>query len=684
MAVRAEAGAAPEPIGHGETIRNHATFIWSVADLLRGDYKQSEYGKVILPLTVIRRLDCVLEPTKEAVLAKAAQLSGRIENVDPILCAVSGEQFYNTSPLTFRRLLDDPENVAANLLTYIGGFSEAARDVVEKFDFGTQIARLDRAGLLYQVVAKFCDVDLHPNTVSNLEMGYVYEELIRRFSELSNETAGEHFTPREVIRLMVNLLFIEDEDALTKTGIVRTLYDPACGTGGMLSVAEDHLRDLNPEARLAVFGQELNDETYAICRSNMMLKGQEASHIASGNSFSEDHHSAAYFDYLLANPPFGVEWKKVEDGIRSEAQNLGFAGRFGAGLPRINDGSLLFLQHMISKMKPVSEGGSRLAIVFNGSPLFTGTAGSGESEIRRWIIENDWLEAIVALPDQLFYNTGISTYFWIVTNRKAPERRGLVQLVDARESWTKMRKSLGDKRKEISAEQIEEITRLYGDFTEGERVKIFPNGAFGFLRITVERPLRLRWEVTEGTLAAVAEAKQVAKLPEATRTALLTVLRGRAGERWKTEKAASRALAADLLHVAVNGSVTKAVMSALGVRDEEALPVTDRQGTSEPDPDLRDYENVPLPAVSVQWEEDVTARLTQPRYRKAIGDYMSAEVLPYVPDARVDHEKTKVGYEIPLTRHFYEYVPPRPVEEIDAEIKALETEIQKLLAEVAG
>jgi type I restriction enzyme M protein len=339
---------------------------------------------------------------------------------------------------------------------------------------------------------------------------------------------------------------------------------------------------------------------------------------------------------------------------------------------------------MISKMKPVSEGGSRLAIVFNGSPLFTGTAGSGESEIRRWIIENDWLEAIVALPDQLFYNTGISTYFWIVTNRKAPERRGLVQLVDARESWTKMRKSLGDKRKEISAEQIEEITRLYGDFTEGERVKIFPNGAFGFLRITVERPLRLRWEVTEGTLAAVAEAKQVAKLPEATRTALLTVLRGRAGERWKTEKAASRALAADLLHVAVNGSVTKAVMSALGVRDEEALPVTDRQGTSEPDPDLRDYENVPLPAVSVQWEEDVTARLTQPRYRKAIGDYMSAEVLPYVPDARVDHEKTKVGYEIPLTRHFYEYVPPRPVEEIDAEIKALETEIQKLLAEVAG
>jgi type I restriction enzyme M protein len=679
--MRVGVSANTEAAGRGETIRNHAAFIWSVADLLRGDYKQSDYGKVILPLTVIRRLDCVLEPTKQAVLAKAAQLSGRIENVEPLLRAVSGEQFYNTSPLTFRRLLDDPTNVADNLLTFIGGFSEAARDVVEKFDFGTQIAKLDRAGLLYQVVARFCDVDLHPNAVSNLEMGYVYEELIRRFSELSNETAGEHFTPREVIRLMVNLLFIEDEDALTKTGIVRTLYDPACGTGGMLSVAEDHLRDLNPEARLAVFGQELNDETYAICRSNMMLKGQEASHIASGNSFSEDHHRAAHFDYLLANPPFGVEWKKVEDAIRTEA-NLGFAGRFGAGLPRINDGSLLFLQHMIGKMKPVSEGGSRLAIVFNGSPLFTGAAGSGESEIRRWIIENDWLEAIVALPDQLFYNTGISTYFWIVTNRKAPGRRGLVQLVDARESWTKMRKSLGDKRKEISAEQIQEITRLYGDFTEGARVKIFPNEAFGFLRITVERPLRLRWEVTEETLAAVAEAKQVAKLPEATRLALLKVLRGRAGECWKTERAASRAIAADLLHVAVNGSVTKPVLSALGVRDEEAQPVPARKGIPEPDPELRDNEDVPLPAAPVKWEQDVTARLTRPQYREAIDEYMRAEVLPYVLDAWVDHAKTKIGYEIPLTRHFYKYRPPRPLEEIDAEIKALEAEIHRLLEEV--
>jgi len=406
-------------------LKNHASLIWSVADLLRGDYKQSEYGKVILPLTVIRRLDCVLEPTEQAVLDKHRQLSGRIENLEPVLqAAAGGEQFYNTSPLTFAKLLDDPSSIADSLSLYIGGFSPVARDVIDKFDFAIQIERLSRANLLYQVVGKFADLDLHPDVVSNIEMGYLYEELIRRFSELSNETAGEHFTPREVIRLTVNLLFIDDEDILTKPGIVKTLCDPACGTGGMLSVAEDHLRELNPQARLEVFGQELNAETYAICRSDMMLKGQDASHIAYGNSFSEDHHADERFDYLLANPPFGVEWKKVEDAVKKEAVTRGFSGRFGAGLPRINDGSFLFLQHMISKMKRPEEGGSRLAIVFNGSPLFTGAAGSGESEIRRWIIENDWLEAVVALPDQLFYNTGISTYFWIVTNRKSPERRG--------------------------------------------------------------------------------------------------------------------------------------------------------------------------------------------------------------------------------------------------------------------
>ena len=367
-------------------LRNHAAFVWSVADKLRGVYKQSEYGRVILPLVVLRRLDCVLEPTKADVLARASTLKGRVENVAPVLESVAGEQFYNTSPLDFRRLLDDPANVAGNLRSYIAGFSPAARDVIEKFGFDAQITRLQRANLLYLVVSQFAEIDLHPNAVSNVEMGYLYEELVRKFSELSNETAGEHFTPREVIRLMVDLLFVEDDEVLRKPGIVKTLFDPACGTGGMLSVAEDYLRELNPEARLEVFGQELNEETYAVCRSDMMLKGQDASHIVQGNSFDDDGHRGRTFDYMLANPPFGVEWKSVQQFVADEREKLGFGGRFGAGLPPINDGSFLFLQHMISKMKPEEEGGSRLAIVFNGSPLFTGAAGSGPSEIRRWII----------------------------------------------------------------------------------------------------------------------------------------------------------------------------------------------------------------------------------------------------------------------------------------------------------
>jgi type I restriction enzyme M protein len=623
------------PGPESESIRNHAALIWSVADLLRGDYKQSEYGKVILPLTVIRRLDCVLEPTKQAVLAKDKQLAGKIENVEPVLQAAAGDlQFYNTSPLTFTKLLDDPDRIADALSLYIGGFSAAAKDIIDKFDFAVQIERLRRANVLYQVIGKFADVDLHPEAVSNIEMGYLYEELIRKFSELSNETAGEHFTPREVIRLMVNLLFIDDaDDILTKPGIVKTLCDPACGTGGMLSVAEDHLRALNPQARLEVFGQELNAETYAICRSDMMLKGQDASHIAYGNSFSEDHHEAERFDYLLANPPFGVEWKKVEDEVKNEAQTKGFNGRFGAGLPRINDGSFLFLQHMISKMKPPSEGGSRVAIVFNGSPLFTGAAGSGESEIRRWIIENDWLEAVVALPDQLFYNTGISTYFWVVTNRKAPERRGKVQLVDARELFVKMRKSLGEKRKQISEAQIEEITRLYGDFTEGEKVKIFPNEAFGFLRITVERPLQLRWEVTDETIAVAFAAKAIQKLPADTQTALRELLEDERSAGFVTQRELVEKFKAAVGVLELAAPAQKALWSALAVRDEEAPVITDRKGNPEPDPELRDNENVPLPSVPLSFEEDPTQRFATLEYRTAVDDYMRDEVLPYVPDA---------------------------------------------------
>ncbi len=678
-----EAAGAPSP--QSETIRNHAAFIWSVADLLRGDYKQSEYGKVVLPLTVIRRLDCVLEPTKQAVLAKHKEISSKIENVEPVLQAVAKEQFYNVSPLTFTKLLDDPSTIADSLNLYIGGFSEAAKDIIEKFDFSVQIDRLRRANVLYQVIGKFAEIDLHPKVVSNIEMGYLYEELIRRFSELSNETAGEHFTPREVIRLMVNLLFIDDaDDILTKPGIVKTLCDPACGTGGMLSVAEDHLRALNPRAQLEVYGQELNAETYAVCRSDMMLKGQNASHIAYGNSFSEDHHEGERFDYLLVNPPFGVEWKKVEDEVRKEAQTHGFTGRFGAGLPRINDGSFLFLQHMISKMQRPEDGGSRVGIVFNGSPLFTGAAGSGESEIRRWIIENDWLEAVVALPDQLFYNTGISTYFWIVTNRKAPERQGKVQLVDAREYFIKMRKSLGAKRKEISAAQIEDITRLYGEFAEGDQVKIFPNEAFGFLRITVERPLRLRWEVTDETIPAVLATKAIQKTPEDVQMVLRELLAANRGARFATRKEAIKAFGSSLTGLDLAAPAQKAVWAALAVRDAEAPVIADRKGNPEPDPELRDNENVPLPTVPVSFVEDPSERFDTLAYRSAVDDYMREEVLPYVPDAWVDHEKTKIGYEIPLTRHFYKHVPPRPLADIDAEITALEDEIQRLLAEATG
>jgi type I restriction enzyme M protein len=664
-------------VSDSAVIKNHASFIWSVADLLRGTYKQSEYGKVILPLTVLRRLDCVLEPTKAKVLDRYTKLKGTIQNVDPVLCSVSGEQFYNVNALDLPRLLDDPSHLSANLRAYIAGFSSAARDVLEKFDFDTQINRLERANLLYLVISRFAEIDLHPNTVSNIEMGYLYEELIRRFSELSNETAGEHFTPREVIKLMVNLLFAEDADALTKPGTVRTLFDPACGTGGMLSVAEEYLRQLNPGARLEVFGQELNEETYAICRSDMMLKGQDASHIAVGNSFSEDGHKGRNFDYLLANPPFGVEWKSVEGEVKSERDQLGFRGRFGAGLPRINDGSFLFIQHMISKMKPAEEGGSRIAIVFNGSPLFTGAADSGESEIRRWIIENDWLEAVVALPDQLFYNTGISTYFWIVSNHKSDERRGKVQLVDAREMFTKMRKSLGEKRKQLGDDHIEEITRLFGDFTEGEHVKIFPNESFGYLRITVERPLRAEWHPSEfaSRLAEsdLATEPWIIERQDEIATALAS-LPGNLPNAKKVEAAVKKVLP-DLAAKQV-----KTLVEMVRVASDQL--VVDAKGQPESDSDLRDNENVPLPAEPVTWIADVSERLESASYRAAVESYMATEVLPYVPDAWVDLEKTKIGYEIPLTRHFYKYVPPRPLAEIDAEIKQLEVEIQELLAQV--
>ncbi|MET8648916.1 type I restriction-modification system subunit M [Nocardia aurea] len=651
-------------------LANHA---WSVADLLRGDYKQSDYGKVILPFTVLRRLECVLEPTRDRVCAEVTKHAGEDRNLDPFLRRASGAKFYNITDFTLKKVLADPTYVAKNLIEYVGGFSPNAAEVLEKYEFTQQVRRLDGAGLLYQVVGKFADLDLHPDQVPNHNMGYVFEELIRRFAEQSNETAGEHFTPREVIELMVNLLLAPDADLLGAPGATRRILDPACGTGGMLSAAEEHIKKLNPDVRVEVFGQELNPESWAICRSDLLIKGQDSGHIAFGNSFNQDGHPNLKVDYLLANPPFGVEWKKVKDEVTWEHEHLGDAGRFAAGLPRINDGSLLFLQHMISKWNSPANHGGRLAIVFNGSPLFTGAAESGESNIRRWIIENDWLEAVVALPDQLFYNTGISTYFWILTNRKTPDHRGKVILLDARDQWEKMRKSLGDKRKRISDAQIEEITRLYGNAIEVAshpehplhgKVKVFDNSDFGYRRITVEQPLRLRFDLSAKALDRLAGAAAVGKLyadAEVFRRLLLPLV----GSGWSTKARAVTAMK-DAVGAAgepwpTGAAFAKLFRDALGVRDPEGEIQTVR-GEPEPDPELRDYENVPL-------KEDVE-------------EYLSREVLPHVPDAWIDHSKTKIGYEIPFTRHFYVYTPPRPLEEIDAELKALETEIQELLNEV--
>ncbi|MFN9809148.1 MAG: N-6 DNA methylase [Deltaproteobacteria bacterium] len=574
---------------------NLSAFLWSIADLLRGDYKQSEYGKVILPFTVLRRLDCVLEPTKKAVLAEKAVREKANLNPEPFLLKKAGQSFYNTSPLDLRKLVGDQDHIAENLRAYLQAFSPAVRDIFERFELHGQIDRLHKAGLLYLVTEKFANVDLHPEVVTNTQMGLVFEELIRRFAELSNETAGEHFTPREVIRLMVNLLFIEDDDALSKPGVVRSLYDPTAGTGGMLSVAGEHLAELNPDARLVMYGQELNPESYAICKADMLIKGQDIGNIIFGNTLSADGLPGKKFDYMLSNPPFGVEWKKIEKEVRKEAEE-GHSGRFGPGLPRVSDGSLLFLLHLVSKMRPTKDGGSRFGIVLNGSPLFTGGAGSGESEIRRHLLESDLVEAIVGLPTDMFYNTGISTYVWIVSNRKPAERKGKVQLIDGSSFFQKMRKSLGSKRKELSPTQIAELTNLFGEFEEVTRdgvpiSRIFKNEDFGYETITVERPLR--------------DAKG------------------------------------------------KVVLATKGKT----------KGKPMPDPDLRDTENVPL-------SEDVQA-------------YFEREVLPHAPDAWIDHEKTKRGYEIPFNRHFYVFKPPRALSEIDADLKVVTDKIVAMIGELS-
>ncbi len=688
-----------------------ANFIWSICNLLRGPYKRNEYRKVILPLTVLRRFDCVLAGTKEAVLAADEGYKGDSANVRAeLLERASGRPFYNTSRLDFARLLDDPNQIAQNLSRYIATFSPNVREIMQRFGFEDHIGRMDERNLLFQVVQAFANVDLSPERVDNVQMGYVFEELIRVGAEQANEEAGEHFTPREVIRLMVSLLLSPEPD-LGKGHVVKTIYDPACGTGGMLSVAEDYLLEHNSEANPHLYGQDLNDDAWAVCTSDMLVKGENAENIIRGDTFTEDGYGRMpdgrrwTFDYMLANPPFGVEWKQQRQTIERERDTLGDQGRFGEGLPRINDGSLLFLQHMLSKMQPVEDGGSRIAIVFNGSPLFTGDAGGGESNIRRWIIEDDWLEAIVALPDQLFYNTGISTYIWVLTNRKEPRRQGKVQLIDGRQFFVKMRKSLGNKRNELSQEQIDDLTRIHGAFEDGEtrdlpyenpvtheqltrpRIvsKVFANKDFGYRKVTVERPLRLNFAATEERIARIEDERAFQNLArskkragpahdaevaegQARQEAIRGLLRSLAdetgGEAVRDREAFVAVLrgAESATGAKLSAAERKAVLSALGERDPDAEICHDRHGNPEPDTELRDTETVPL-------SEDVDA-------------YIAREVLPHVPDAWVDESKTKIGYEIPLNRHFYVYEPPRPLEEIESDLQALEQEIAGLLSDI--
>jgi type I restriction enzyme M protein len=706
--------------------------IWEIANRLRGPYRPPQYRLVMLPMVILRRLDCVLEPTKDAVLAEYARLNAahtpekalprlltKIVNFD------RKQPLYNISPFTFQRLLGDSENIAPNLVAYINGFSETARRVFEKFKFGDQIEKLDSSNRLFVIVQAMAGVDLHPKRITNIEMGYIFEHLIMRFNEQANEEAGDHFTPREVIRLMTHLVYTGEEDVY-KPGVYREIYDPACGTGGMLSVSEETIRAGNTKANLGLYGQEYNDESWAICCSDMLIKDEETDQIVLGDTLGDgktrDGFPGKQFHYMLANPPFGVEWKDQQRVVEKEADELGFSGRFGAGLPAINDGSLLFLQHMISKMKdpPERQGeGSKIAIVFNGSPLFSGDAGSGPSNIRRWIIENDWLDAIVALPDQLFYNTGIFTYIWLVSNRKPPERRGKVQLIDGTRFFQKMKKSLNNKRHELTEEHIDRLTEIYSNFRDGEREKVPINGSFekrvvsrifknrelGFLKVTVERPLRLNFEATRERIARMdaqsafanlavskkrKDAKAVAAEEEAGRAqqdAIRELLKKLAH---KSRYMDRKRFESDLDAVAERAGlklptpIKKTIFAALGERDSKAEICRDAKGNPEPDGELRDTENIPLPRgttlpLPMGFGPDQPNDELVRTMRTAIDGYIAAEVLPHVPDAWVDYTKTKVGYEIPINRHFYVYKPPRPLTTIEADIAALETDIAGLL-----
>jgi type I restriction enzyme M protein len=685
-------------MSYGEVV----SFIWSIADLIRDSFCRGEYQNVILPLTVLRRLDCVLAPTKQRVLETNAKLRGKLENLDPQLRKASGFAFYNTSRYDFEKLLADAPNLAANLRNYIAGFSANMRDVLEEFDFDNTIRRLSEAGLLFQVLERFKNVDLHPDRVSNPMMGTIFEELIRKFNEALNENPGEHFTPRDVVHLMADVLLAGDEDRIGKHGAVITTYDPCCGSGGMLIITKDHIvgtpdrPGINPSADVHLFGQEVNPSTFAVSKSDLFMKstdGRDAENIAFGSTLSNDQHASRTFDYAIANPPYGKKWEADEDAVREEHER-GFAGRFGAGLPSISDGQLLFLQTMLAHMHKLEDGGSRVAIIMNGSPLFTGDASSGPSEIRRWILENDWLEALIALPEQLFYNTGIATYVWVLTNRKAKARRGKVQLINATTFWTQMRRSLGNKRREIPEERAQEIVSLLRDFNEGELSKIFPTTHFGYRKITVERPLKLNFQITTERIARLDQESGFTKLARSKKKnekeRLAEVAEGTKRQESIRQFLSASAKTNDKVFVdreefrefirdsarqsrlRLEAAEVKAIMNALSEPDENAPPCRDSDGEIEPDPELRDTENVPL--------------------GESIKKYFDREVKPYVPGAWInesvrdhrDNEIGKVGYEINFNRYFYKYQPPRRLEAIESDIKAVEQDILKLLREVAG
>ncbi|HBO4423359.1 type I restriction-modification system subunit M [Pseudomonas aeruginosa] len=636
--------------------QNLADFIWNVADVLRGDFKQSIYGRIILPFTLLRRLECVLEPTRDKVRNQYQAMKASGVDMDLILPTTAGATFYNVSQFSLGTV--GSTSTRANLEDYIAKFSANARQVFEHFAFSDWLVQLDKANLLYLVTQKFASIDLHPETISNHEMGLVFEHLIRKFAESANDTAGEFFTPRDVVRLATTLVFAPDHQALNGEGVVRTVYDCAAGTGGFLSSAIEQVAEWNPNARLVPYAQELNPETYAISVADKLIQGFETKNIKLGNTLSNDQLPHEQFDYCLANPPFGVKWEKVQKQVQDEHSQQGYAGRFGPGLPRVGDGSLLFLMHLLSKRKPIELGGSRIGIVLSGSPLFNGGAGSGESEIRRWILENDWLEAIIALPTDLFYNTGIGTYIWVLSNHKDALRKGKVQLIDASAMHAPMRKSLGSKRKYLSDEQIAEIAKLHEAFEDGPNSKIFTTSDFGYRRITVERPLRLRFSVTPDKLAASRDTKGADQV-----------------EAFASVQGEFDNLPAFLKAAGIKKlgkAALKAALACFGERDANAQPVLDDKGNLQADSDLREFENVPL--------------------SQSIDDYFAREVLPHVPDAWIDSGKIDakdgqvgiVGYEINFNRYFYVYQPPRPLVEIDADLKAVEAEIAALLGEVTA